>query len=163
MRKGLIRTRYAASLWLVLLYTKMIIRNKKKKEKTAFFRALNEYSGTYSGLVHTATEKAMERYLKTIGAELFDRGKLCIDHRNNEYIVNSRTFLPFILFFETAFSFSTPAPSRIKYFFQYLKKNLFEHGHSEYYDLITNGFWSFPFFKDQFKRKVFYAFEEEAK
>ena len=86
MRKGLIRTRYAGALWLVLLYTKEVIKNKKKKEKTAFFRALNEYSGIHTGLVHTATEKAMERYLKTIGAELFDRGKLCIDHRNNVFV-----------------------------------------------------------------------------
>ena len=155
MRKGLIRTRYAGALWLVLLYTKEVIKNKKKKEKTAFFRALNEYSGMHTGLVHTATEKAMERYLKTIGAELFDRGKLCIDHRNNEYIVNTKTFLPFILFFETTFSFSFPNWGYTKLFFVYLKRNLIDHGHSEHYVLIENEFFSIPLLKEEFRNKLF--------
>ena len=73
MRKRLIRTRYAGALWLILLYTKMVLRNKKKKEKTAFFHALNEYSSMCSGLVHTVNEKTVEYYLKTIGAQIFDR------------------------------------------------------------------------------------------
>lgn len=158
MRKGLIRTRYAGALWLVLLYTKLVIQNKKKKERTAFFRTLNEYSSMYSGLVHTANEKTVDRYLKTIGAELFDRGKLCIDHRNSEYIVNPKTFLPFILFFETAFSFAFPTFGYTKLFFVYLKRNLIDHGHSEYYVLIENEFFSIPLLKEEFRNKLFRSF-----
>lgn len=158
MRKGLIRTRYAGALWLVLLYTKLVIQNKKKKERTAFFRTLNEYSSMYSGLVHTANEKTVDRYLKTIGAELFDRGKLCIDHRNSEYIVNPKTFLPFILFFETAFSFAFPTLGYTKLFFVYLKRNLIDHGHSEYYVLIENEFFSIPLLKEEFRNKLFRSF-----
>lgn len=99
MRKGLIRTRYAGALWLVLLYTKEVIKNKKKKEKTAFFRALNEYSDRHTGLVHTATEEAMERYLKTIGAQIFDR-------QRNDYICNIKELLPFMLFLDALFLIS---------------------------------------------------------
>lgn len=158
MRKGLIRTRYAGALWLVFLYTKLVIQNKKKKERTAFFRTLNEYSSMYSGLVHTANEKTVDRYLKTIGAELFDRGKLCIDHRNSEYIVNPKTFLPFILFFETAFSFAFPTLGYTKLFFVYFKRNLIDHGHSEYYVLIENEFFSIPLLKEEFRNKLFRSF-----
>ena len=156
MRKGLIRTRYAGALWLTLLYTKMIIRNMTKKEKAVFFRTLNEYSNMCSGLVHTVNEKTVEHYLKTIGAELFDRGKLCIDHRNNSYIVNTRIFFPFVLYFETMFIFSSFFYT--KHFFNHLKKNLLDHGHSEHYVLIEDEFFSFQLLKKEFRDQVFGTF-----
>lgn len=128
MRKGLIRTRYADALWLVLLYTKMVLRNKKKKEKTAFFHRYNEYSSMCSGLVHTANEKTVERYLKTIGAQIFDR-------QRDDYICNIKELLPFMLFFSSTFFDFTEEPEAS--FLKYLKQNLADHGHSEEYERLV--------------------------
>ena len=135
MRKGLIRTRYAGALWLILLYTKMVLRNKKKKEKTAFFHGLNEYSSRCSGLVHTANEKTVERYLKTIGAQIFDR-------QRDDYICNIKELLPFMLFFGSTFFDFTEEPEAS--FLKYLKQNLAEYGHSEEYERLVKALDDVP-------------------
>lgn len=128
MRKGLIRTRYAGALWLVILYTKLVIQNKKKKERIVFFRTLNEYSSKCSGLEHTANEKTVERYLKTIGAQIFDR-------QRDDYICNIKELLPFMLFFGSTFFDFTEEPEAS--FLKYLKQNLADHGHSEEYERLV--------------------------
>ena len=135
MRKRLIRTRYAGALWLILLYTKMVLQNKKKKEKTAFFHALNEYSSMCSGLVHTVNEKTVEHYLKTIGGQIFDR-------QRDDYICNIKELLPFMLFFADTFFDFTEEPEAS--FLKYLKQNLADHGHSEEYERLVKALDNAP-------------------
>ena len=77
----------------------------------------------------------MERYLKTIGAQIFDR-------QRNDYICNIKELLPFMLFFGRTFFDFTEEPKAS--FLKYLKQNLAEHGHSEEYERLVKALDDVP-------------------